>query len=159
MDLSKLPKFSQTQQPHAPARTETNDAPAPAPVARAPHCVQCGLPLRPGARFCDACGAPTAVDTGVPPGNAADAWISAIIGFIFLIIGKNFGAYLFSLITRQPYHTGVNWVSGDKAGTEVAYPDLEGFVIWTDSAMFIFGIALLLEAAALLGSRAQIRLA
>ena len=60
MDLSKLPKLSQTQQTSEPATAQTPAAPA-SPAAETPteFCQQCSLPLRVGARFCDACGTPT----------------------------------------------------------------------------------------------------
>ena len=37
-------------------------------------------------------------------------------------------------------HTNVNWLSGPKAGQEVAYRELEGFVFYNESAMFLFGL-------------------
>ena len=43
----------------------------------------------------------------------------------------------------------MNWTSGPKAGQEVDYFDLEGFTAWTDTAIFLFGLAMVLEAAML----------
>src|SRR5438067_641511 len=135
MDLSKLPKLSQTPQ-QAGETSPAMDSASPA-AAGTEHCRACGLPLRAGARFCDGCGAvaPRAGERLGAGAGAAEVWISAIFGIVFILIGKTFGAYLWSLITHQPFHTGVNWTSGELAGTEVAYPQLQGFVIWTDSAM------------------------
>jgi hypothetical protein len=158
MDLSKLPKLSQTPQ-QASEGPLGNDTCSPAPAAGGmEHCRACGLPLRVGARFCDGCGAVVPRGGDAPEAGAAEVWISAIFGIVFILIGKTFGAYLWSLITHQPFHTGVNWTSGEQAGSEVTYPQLQGFVIWTDSGMFIFGLALLLEALAMALTRTQLRL-
>ena len=157
MDLSKLPKLSQTP-PQTGETSPAADSAFPA-AAAIEHCRSCGLPLRVGARFCDGCGAvvPHAGERLGAGAGAAEVWISAIFGIVFILIGKTFGAYLWSVITRQPFHTGVNWTSGELAGTEVTYPQLQGFVIWIDSAMFIFGLALLLEALAMALTRTQVR--
>ena len=122
MDLSKLPKLSESAPPPAPSQ---QPAPAPSPVDYA-H--------RP--------------DIGTSIG--AEVWISLIIGLIFIMLGFNFARYLVTTASGRTYHTGINWVEGEREGTEVAYPQLQGDVIWNDSALFLFGVALLLEAAVLL---------
>ena len=63
MDLSKLPRLSKTDAPppadepaaEAPMRAFETVQTTSAPAAGYCHC---GAPLRPGARFCDSCGAP-----------------------------------------------------------------------------------------------------
>ena len=140
MDLSKLPKLSQSPPP------PDNDASDPQPANASTQ-------------------APRHVDYHPyrEPGIAAEVWISAIIGLIFLLMGWNFARYMGSVVTGQPFHTGVNWTEGPKAGSEVAYTELEGLVFWNDSAMFFFGVALLAEAVVILavakGSRFQRALA
>ena len=120
MDLSKLPKLSESPAPPPPVQDET-PAPAPQPI--------------------DYGHGPT---IGVSIG--AEVWVSLIIGIIFLMLGFNFARYAFTTMSGHAYHTHVDWTDGPKAGTEVAYPDLTGDVIWNDSALFIFGVALILEA-------------
>jgi hypothetical protein len=114
MDLSKLPKLSQT-----PPSATVEPPPSASPD----------------------------IHHDEPPERiGADVWLSAIIGLVFLLIGRRFAFYLFSMMTGAPFHTNVNWLSGPKAGQEVAYRELEGFVFYNESAMFLFGLTLLLEA-------------
>jgi hypothetical protein len=80
------------------------------------------------------------------PSFGAEIWLSAIIGFICLMVGLNFAKYSLARLSGKPYHTGVNWVAGPNAGQEVAYPELQGFTMLTDSAYFLFGLALIFEA-------------
>jgi hypothetical protein len=135
MDLSKLPKFSQSPPPPADPEDQASSAetsPSNAPGFSTP---QAGVPMDYG--------------RGAGAGVGAEVWISAIIGLIFLMIGWNFARYMGCVLTGQTYHTNVNWTAGPKAGTEVAYPELEGSVFWSESGMFSFGLALLMEAAVL----------
>lgn len=127
MDLSKLPKLSETPAPPEPI----SPAPSQTPARNT-------LPI----------------DDGMV---GAEVWLSAIIGLVFLLLGRNFALYLFSLITHRPYHTAVNWTSGAHAGEEVAYPDLVGYVMYTDASMFLFGLALLFEAIILAAVHSRIR--
>src|SRR5438874_1852693 len=111
MDLSKLPKLSQT--------------PEPPPQENAPSSNQ------------------QVPDYGRMDSSefvGAEVWLSAIIGLVFLLLGRRFGMYLLSLIAHRDFHTNVNWLSGAKAGQEVAYRELEGFVCYNESAMFLFGL-------------------
>lgn len=127
MDMSKLPRLSKTEAPPPPDPADALPA-EPAQSTRIEY--QSRVPQGP-----------------IDPGIGAQVWLSAIFGILCIYLGKSFGGYLVSRLTGQPFHTNVNWTSGPKAGSEVAYPELEGFAIWNDSAMFVFGIALLLEAA------------
>ena len=79
----------------------------------------------------------------------AEVWVSAIIGLIFLLLGRRFAIYLLSILSGKAFHTNVNWISGAKAGQEVGYRELEGFIYYNESAMFAFGLALIFEAAVL----------
>ena len=118
MDISKLPKLSETPRP-------PSDEPGTWP------------------RIDDVLAGSRAESVA---GIGAEVWLSAVVGVVFLLVGRRFAAYALSLLAHAPFHTNVNWLSGPKAGQEVAYRELEGFVFYNESAMFLFGLALLLEA-------------
>jgi zinc-ribbon domain len=161
MDLSKLPRLSKSDTASPPPGGDPAGVEAPAvapPPAAQPaaaartFCLQCGAPLRAGARFCDSCGArveggldyaaPVRADAGV----GAEVWLSAIIGFVLMLLGRSFGGYLLAKATGQPHHTNVPWTDGPNAGQEVAYWQLDGFTALNDSAIWLFGVAMVLEA-------------
>lgn len=120
MDLSKLPKMS-----HTPPPPPQQPADASPPPVRAAEVV-------------------------VPDvGFAGTIWISLIIGVLLMALGWRFAGYLAARAAGRPFPTGVTWASGPKAGQAVEYFELEGFPAWTESGLFIFGVALILEAAAL----------
>jgi hypothetical protein len=122
MDYSKLPKLSQTP---APPATEEQTPPAAA------------ISDYRSARD---------EETGM----GAEIWLSAIIGLVMLMLGWTFARYLGATLTGQPFHTNVTWTTDDeRAGKEVGYFELTGYTAWTDAGTFLFGVALLLEAAAL----------
>ena len=119
MDISKLPKFSDSPPPPLP------EEPQPAMP----------MPAEPSRQ------------TGI----GADIWVSLIIGLLFIFMGLNFGKFLVAKLAGQPYHTNYNWApapGSDTPGPEVAYFDLQGFTAWSDMGVFLFGLVLLLEAAA-----------
>ena len=134
MDLSKLPKFSETKPQTASSQEINTDAQRPAPSD--------------SQQF-----------NASPMSHMAEAWIGAIIGLVLVLYTRSFGMYLISLISHQPYHTGVEWTDGTNAGQEVPYPRLEGGTFYSDSSIFFFGVALLIGALAeaLLGSRSRAR--
>ena len=178
MDLSKLPRLSKTDAPPAaPDATEadvTSSAPPrggfepvmpnsiPTSAGAVGYC-QCGAPLRAGARFCDSCGAPVAGAAAAPPqrdfyvprdaGVGAEVWLSAIIGAFLMLVGKSFGGWLIATLTGQQYNTGIMWAAGNDRGfpegQPVSYWDLDGYTALTDSAIFLFGLAMVLEAVVL----------
>lgn len=158
MDLSKLPKLSQTPAPpgqtSAPADVGDDGTPPPA-VATSPYtvwCRECHVPNLPGSRFCAGCGGKMKADTDSPLGVAmgAEVWISAALGVLFMLLGRSFGGWLLAKATGETYETGYIWPdSSPLAGQPVAYWDLDGFVALTESAIFLFGFAMLLEAVAL----------
>ena len=128
MDLSKLPKLSDTRSQTPPA------GPSDQPVAES---------------------RPTPVDhASIPryqPGLGADIWISLCIGILLCYLGGTFGHYAMAKITHRPYHTGLTWDSdgpGGKAGDEIAYFNEPGFTAWSDMGIFLFGLILLFDAAA-----------
>ena len=124
MDLSKLPKLSKTGEAQPSASTDvppadaTPQAPSPIPIGYA---------------------------RAIPPAIGADAWFNTIIGLLCLFLGRMFGSYLIARATGHPFHTGVEWQTGDQAGQEVAYPDLDGHQMLVDAGIFFFGLAVLLE--------------
>ena len=79
----------------------------------------------------------------------AEVWVSVIIGIVLMLMGRSFGGYLAATLTRQTYHTNVTWTAGPKEGEEVGYWDLQGFTALSDSALFLFGFAMVMEAAVL----------
>ncbi len=82
---------------------------------------------------------PPAILTG------AEVWFSVIVGLIFIALGWTFGRYLAATLTHQTFHTHVNWTDGPLDGTEVAYWELQGGTAYSDSAIFLFGVALILD--------------
>jgi hypothetical protein len=123
MDLSKLPKLSDSSQAPQPA------APAPDPATSESRPVDYGG-YRPAA----------------PSGIGADIWFNVIVAIILLFLGRSFFSWSVAKMTGQTFHTNVNWTEGPNAGSEVAYFDLQGFTAWTDAGMFLFGLAVLFEA-------------
>jgi hypothetical protein len=134
MDLSKLPKLSDTQSqvppPTAPAPVEALPANVSRTQAHAHQ--QQAIPYR-------------------PPGIGGEIWISLIVGLILAYIGGNFAGFAKAKITHQAYHTGFTWDSDGPKGKkddEIAYFDLPGYQAWSDMGIFLFGLILLFEAAA-----------
>ena len=121
MDINKLPRLSET----------ARHAEAPPPQQHPPD----EVPRQPMER--------------VAPGIGAEVWISLIIGVILMMVGQSFARYAIARLSGNEFHTRVNWTSGPKAGQEVDYWDLQGYTAWTDTAIFLFGLAMVLEAAML----------
>ena len=131
MDMSKLPRLSQSQSP-PPAPGAPTD-----PVNYEP-------PVRPGQAA--PAGTPTLNYERPAAGAGAEVYISLAIGLILMLVGRQFGTYLISRITHEAFHTGVNWMAGPNAGQEVGYWDLEGFTAWTDASLWLFGLTLVFDA-------------
>ena len=123
MDLSKLPKLSQTPSPTTPSATPENPVAEPVPVQPIP-----------------------AYRVPDPMFSGGEIWFNLVVGIIFMLLGRGFGGYAIAKITHQPHHTGQEWREGPKAGQEVDYPELEGNVFASESAMFLFGLAVALDA-------------
>ena len=122
MDLSKLPKMSQTPPPPS---GESSPQPQPPPDDRADI---------------------SHVDAGV----GGMVWVSVILGALCIWLGRGFGSYMAAKLSGREFHTHALWNPGTpKAGQEVAYWDLSGSWAWTEASMFLFGLALILEAIAL----------
>ena len=144
MDMSKLPRLSQTNKDDAPAPIAGSAAapPPPAPDRNVPD-------YQPRDGY-------AAADGGYDPGYSvgAEVWISVILGIVFMFMGWNFARYAAATLTGRTFHTNVNWTEGEKAGQEVAYYDLQGGTAHTESGLFLFGLALVLEALAMLAAHA-----
>lgn len=129
MDMSKLPRLSDTQREHKAHASASGAASDPPPQRQY-------VPATPPPEF----------DRSVGP----EVWMSVIFGLIFLFMGWNFARYAIATLTGQPFHTNVTWSMGPRAGQEVEYFELQGGVAYTQAGMFLFGLALLLEAVAML---------
>ena len=133
MDISKLPRMSETNK-HAP--------PPPEPAAAAADAGD-----QPARRESP----PASYQSyeAARPGVGAEVWLSLIIGLILMMVGWTFARWAITTLTGQTFHTNVNWTAGPKAGQEVEYFELQGFTAWTDAGLFLFGLAMVLEAAML----------
>jgi hypothetical protein len=127
MDLSKLPRLSETDR-HAPA---PEPPPEPARVLDYGHA------------------------SAEPMG--AQIWLSAILGVVFLMMGWNFARFLGAKMMGRAFDTGVTWTTGAKSGQPVDYFDLQGYTAYTDASLFLFGLALVMEAAVMAFARRNTR--
>ena len=141
MDLSKLPRMSQT-----PARPEPQQ---PGPSERGAGAGDAYVPLggwHPAPH-------PHRIDVGSGP----EAWLAAIIGLLFVFFGWRFGRWLAVTLTGGTFDSGARWSDAHpQAGQPVPYWQVDhavaGWSALSDMALFVFGVALLLESAALLSS-------
>lgn len=139
MDVSKLPKLSQT-----PAPPISDAAPPPPAMAAATSlqpewCRKCHAPNAHNSRFCASCGAGLGGSTGAAPVEiGAEAWISIAVGAILLLLQprllrfvshKLFGTFF------APYQLS--------DGTEVPYTGQTDF--WSDLAITSFALVLVAE--------------
>jgi uncharacterized protein YjeT (DUF2065 family) len=159
MDLSKLPKLSQTP-PSANNAQAPADATGAAPAKVELFC-RCGAPITPGTNFCSHCGANYYEAVGGRGGRARDdyegpgpLWIEAFlaiaVGLFFLLMipgtmkyyghrwfGINTGPFV-DPFTNQPvdYATYTD-------GSRKPYVDLINY--WSDLAVSSFALVLILE--------------
>jgi hypothetical protein len=122
MDLSKLPKLSETPKPPAPDPNPQPEATRPDDRADIAH---------------------------VDAGAGGMVWVSLILGALCMMLGRRFPSYLVAKLSGRDFHTQVNWIAGPNAGREVGYWELQGSTAWTEASIFLFGLALVLEALAL----------
>lgn len=136
MDLSKLPRMSKTPPPPPPQAAEQARLEPLAPQPR-----DASIPDYAG---------PRPRQVLVEAGTGAEVWLSLILGFICLLLGMRFARWMIVTASGGTFQTGVNWTAGPKAGQPVEYFELTGYPAYTDMAFFIFGLALVLEAVAIL---------
>jgi hypothetical protein len=148
MDLSKLPKLSETQQAEKDRAAEASAAPNTAPRA----CPHCGSAMAISDRFCARCGR-TPVDLpeyDTPhqgqSGFGFETMFATLLGVIYMVLGWNFARYLMATFSGQTFNTGYTWQTGPKSGQPVEYWDLQGFTALSEASMFTFGLAMVVEA-------------
>ena len=139
MDLSKLPKLSQTERAEGTRDPSADPATPPGPAGEPPRTAEYVYAQSGTAR------------SPVQVGGAAEAWISGLVGLVFLYLGQRFGGWLLATLTGRVYDHGIH--AGDPATTPlVSYwaVDPRFFSAISDCALWVFGLALILEAAVLL---------
>jgi hypothetical protein len=89
---------------------------------------------------------PIAVSAGI----GAEVWLSAGIGVVLMLIGRSFASWAMARMSGREFDTGTKWIAGPKMGQPVDYWELSGHTALSDSAIFLFGLAMMLEALVLL---------
>jgi hypothetical protein len=168
MDLSKLPKFSQTppQADNAAPLPDSSAAPAAGPKVEL-FC-RCGAPITPGTNFCSHCGANyyEAVggrgnDRGRPDdvrgGMWMEAFLSIAVGLVLMLMSSNGIKFLYSSAMGRHF---TPYTSPDDVNVKVdylRYTDLNTGVVtdytyrgmfdafWSDMCVTSFALALILE--------------
>lgn len=147
MDLSKLPKLSQTPPP--PPADPPGGADAGTATKVELFC-RCGAPIAPGTKFCSNCGASYGEATGggrpVEPmeGMGAEAWISIAMGALLIYLSPTIWKYY--LIPGSFTDT-----FSDPQGNPMAYRQTEFY--WAHLGLAAFSVVLFLEALVMLLAR------
>jgi hypothetical protein len=175
MDLSKLPKFSQTPPP-----PDQSEAPAPAPAepsmkteggpagAKVELFCRCGAPITPGTNFCSHCGANYYEAVGgrsaepsrsefAGGGMWIEAFLSIAVGLFLMLIAPNGIKYITSTMMGKPFtpydhpeipHQKVDYLRYKEMNTGVVtdYTYRSMFdAFWNDMCVTSFALALILE--------------
>lgn len=82
----------------------------------------------------------------------ASVWISVVVGVILMMMSSSFGGWLIATMLGRKYNLGFEWPQGTHADKVVPYWEVTGHYALSESAIFLFGLAMLLEGAALLGA-------
>jgi hypothetical protein len=165
MDLSKLPKLSQTPAPSPQA--DDPAAPAGGGAQQGELFCRCGAPITPGTNFCSNCGASYQEATGGRTYRGADGvdsggmWVEALLSIafgVFLLLMVSRGVqYLSATLLGRPFTPypaveeggpPVDFVrmSNNLTGavTDYKYRDLlDGF--WSDMVVTAFALVLILD--------------
>ncbi len=143
MDLSKLNRMSQTPpKPPVPQGQPDSASPLPHP----PYAAEPSTYYAPPA-----------------PAIGGQVWLSGILGIVFILLGLRFAKWLITTLTGGTFVTGAIWgrggVNDPAEGTPVGYWQLRSFanltgpdIAWSEAAIFLFGLALILEAVSLIAS-------
>jgi hypothetical protein len=138
MDLSKLPRLSGDRAEPAQGAGDAGANPAkPAPA----H------PADPSDRLEYAVAAPRAV--------GPEVWLSCVVGLIFIWLGVDFAKWAVATATGHTFDSGVAWTTGPRTGQTVPYWEVLGYRALTDSSLFVFGVACVLEGLVLLVAHAK----
>ena len=145
MDFSQLPKMSKT--PPVPANADGVPAEAAeAAVDDHPPVAQEAVATSPrSARH-----VPAYQHYDASPFGLSAVWISLICGLLCLMFGMNFIRWAGATLSGQTFNTNVTWNVGERAGQPVSYFELTGGTAWTETGLFLMGIALLLDAGLML---------
>lgn len=167
MDLSKLPKLSQTPPPPdnaAPGADASAGAPATPKVEL--YC-RCGAPITPGTNFCSHCGANYYEAVGSRGSSGAsdlggggmwiEAFLSIAVGLFLLLMAPTGIKYLSATLTGKPFTPYLHptdpgvYVDYQRyqdpttgAITDYKYTDLFN-AYWSDMSVTTFALALILE--------------
>jgi hypothetical protein len=176
MDLSKLPRLSQTppppegHNPDAPPEPPVHPSEArgfpvtpvgspQTPAGAAPLYCRCGAQLAPGTKFCSNCGANLAESLDYrPAGRGAsmamgpEAWISIALGVI-LLLATPAAPRLWHWHTNQAGF-GNKYSFSDAAGNPLAYTQTVFYVL--DWGMAAFAVVLILEGIVLILARSRV---
>jgi hypothetical protein len=162
MDLSKLPKLSQTPAPPA------NDAVPGQAAADGPAKVElfcrCGAPITPGTNFCSHCGANYYEATGAPAGpgfRQAGMWFEALIsiafGLFLLMVSPGGTKYLSAKFAGRPYTPYLHPSEPGQFVDYLRYQDTSTGAVrdykygemfdafWSDMVITAFALALILD--------------
>jgi hypothetical protein len=168
MDLSKLPKFSQTPPPAnnaAPVNPTAPGATPATPGTKVELYCRCGAPINPGTNFCSNCGANYYEATGGPRRDASpvgggmwiEAFLSIAVGLFLMLIASNGIKYLTATLTGQPFTPYVHPTDPNQRVDYLRYQDQSTGVItdytyrgmfdafWSDMCVTSFALALILE--------------
>lgn len=137
MDLSKLPRLSQSK-----GQTPTDPLPAAQELPEAAP-----VPPLPAAFESER---PTAI------GEVGNIWLSLIIGVVVMLMGWGFAQWATATLLGRPFESGYHWEDGRPvAYWDVVVPYHQAI---SDSALFLFGLACVLEAAAMAAGYARPRM-
>ena len=135
MDLSKLPKMSDTRRAEGERLREQNAAPVPPADTDAG---QSGAPASDRPPAVDYAGSrPVALEAG------PSAWVSLIVGVVLLLFMPRWWQWLL----HKTVGTAFTWTFTNADGSPLAYEDSVFF--WGDLAVALFALALLVEGLAL----------
>jgi len=167
MDLSKLPKLSQTPPP-ADNSAPLPETPAAAGGAKVELFCRCGAPITPGTNFCSHCGANYYEAVGGRGGNRAssdfigggmwiEAFLSVAIGLVLMLMASNGIKYIGASVMGQPFTPYNHPTDPNQKVDYLRYQDQSTGVVtdytyrgmfdafWSDMCVTSFALALILE--------------